>query len=91
LRKANKQPANSTAVVAALLTALLVSVRLCAAQKPSNEEGLTCHGDASLKKDVDGKSVSLQVDPEKFAHSMATLAIIIWHSIQCSPTLMATR
>jgi len=36
---------------------------------PSNDDCLACHADASLTKDENGKSVSLQVDPEKFAHS----------------------
>lgn len=47
---------------------------LCAgtasAQKPANEDCLACHGDASLTKDVNGKAVSLSVDPGKFKNSM---------------------
>ena len=40
------------------------------AQKPTNDDCLTCHGDASLTKDVNGKAVSLHVDPEKFKNSL---------------------
>jgi len=36
------------------------------AQKATNDDCLTCHGDASLTKDVNGKQVSLQVDPAHF-------------------------
>jgi cytochrome b subunit of formate dehydrogenase len=36
------------------------------AKKPSNDDCLVCHSDASLTKDVNGKQVSLQVDPEHF-------------------------
>ena len=41
-----------------------------AAQKPTNEDCLACHSDASLSKDVNGKPVSLHVDPDKFKNSM---------------------
>jgi nitrate/TMAO reductase-like tetraheme cytochrome c subunit len=40
------------------------------AKKPTNEDCLSCHGDATLTKDVDGKQVSLQVDPEHFKTSI---------------------
>ena len=39
-------------------------------QKLKNEECLACHSDASLTKDVNGKSVSLAVDEHKFANSI---------------------
>jgi len=60
------------AAAAAWHLALLVSVSVsAAAQKPTNDDCLTCHGDASLlTKDVDGKPVSLHVDPEKFKNSL---------------------
>jgi cytochrome b subunit of formate dehydrogenase len=41
-----------------------------AQQKLKNEDCLTCHADASLTKDVNGKSVTLAVDNEKFKHSI---------------------
>jgi cytochrome b subunit of formate dehydrogenase len=54
------------------LTALVVLLGASAgvAQKPTNDDCLACHGDASLIKDVNGKPVSLYVDPEKFKNSM---------------------
>jgi hypothetical protein len=58
------------AAAAAWLLALLVSVSVSAAQEPTNADCLTCHGDASLTQDVDGKPVSLHVDPEKFKNSL---------------------
>ena len=39
-------------------------------QKPTNDECLACHGDPTLNKEVDGKRVSLFVDPEKFKNSI---------------------
>ncbi len=60
----------TAAVAAALLIALLSGSGVSAAQKPSNDDCLACHGDASLTKDVDGRPVSLQVNPEKFSHSL---------------------
>lgn len=41
-----------------------------AAQKPTNDDCLACHGDASLTQDINGKPVSLHVDPDKFKHSV---------------------
>jgi cytochrome b subunit of formate dehydrogenase len=41
-----------------------------AQKKPSNEDCLACHGDASLTKDVDGKPVSLYVNPDKYKDSI---------------------
>ena len=41
-----------------------------AAQKLKNEDCLTCHADATLTKDVNGKQVSLSVDETKFKHSI---------------------
>ena len=40
-----------------------------AAQKPSNDDCLTCHGDPSLTKEEGGKSVSLYVAPGSFRNS----------------------
>ena len=46
----------------------------CAAQKPSpkptNEDCLACHSDATMSKDVHGKPVSLYVNPDAFKHSI---------------------
>ncbi len=41
-----------------------------AAQKLSNEECFACHGDPNLNKEVNGKPVSLYVDPAKFKDSI---------------------
>lgn len=50
--------------------ALLQVAGAAAAQKPTNEDCLACHGDAILTGDVKGKSVSLHVDPDKFKSSI---------------------
>ena len=41
-----------------------------ASPKPSNEECLACHGDSTMTKDVNGKQVSLYVNPETFKTSI---------------------
>ena len=41
-----------------------------AAQKPTNDDCLACHGDSTLSKEVNGKPVSLYVSPEKFNASI---------------------
>lgn len=41
-----------------------------AEHKLKNEDCLNCHADSSLTKDVNGKSVSLAVDANKFQHSV---------------------
>jgi len=41
-----------------------------AAQKPTNDNCLACHGDSTLSKEVNGKPVSLYVSPEKFNASV---------------------
>jgi cytochrome b subunit of formate dehydrogenase len=38
--------------------------------KPTNEECLACHSDATLTHEVNGKPVSLFVDPDKFKNSI---------------------
>ena len=53
-----------------LLLVLLCVASAAAAQKPTNEDCLACHSDASLTHDVNGKPVSLYVDPVKFKNSM---------------------
>ena len=40
------------------------------APKPTNDECLACHSDATLTHDVNGKPVSLSVDPQKFKDSI---------------------
>jgi cytochrome b subunit of formate dehydrogenase len=61
------------------LTLLLTSGTALAAGKPSAsqqppkpaaEECLACHSDASLTHDVNGKAVSLQIDPQAFKDSI---------------------
>src|SRR5690349_9394927 len=41
-----------------------------AAPKPTNEDCLACHGDSTLSHEVNGKPVSLFVNPDKFKESM---------------------
>ncbi len=41
-----------------------------AERKPKNEDCLTCHGDATLTTEVNGKQVSLFVDGKKLDHSI---------------------
>jgi cytochrome b subunit of formate dehydrogenase len=41
-----------------------------ATPKPANDECLACHGDSTLNKEVDGKRVSLYVNPESFKNSI---------------------
>ena len=62
------------AAVCLLLAAVLWPALLWAAQKPaprpSNEDCLACHGDPGLTTEVNGKTVSLYVNPEKFKNSL---------------------
>ena len=50
-----------------------------AAQKPKDSDCLVCHSDATLTKDVNGRQVSLYVDPVKFKHSIhdGTLSCVV--------------
>ncbi len=41
-----------------------------AEHKPKDEDCLVCHSDPTLTKDVNGKQVSLRVDPDKMKHSI---------------------
>lgn len=41
--------------------------------KPTNEECLACHGDATMAKEVDGKQVSLYVNEEHFKNSIHSM------------------
>jgi len=57
------------------LTLLLATVSLPATSKndppkPTADECLACHSDASLSHEVNGKTVSLHVDPEAFKNSI---------------------
>jgi len=38
--------------------------------KPTNEECLACHGDPTMTKDVDGKPISISVNPDAFKASI---------------------
>jgi cytochrome b subunit of formate dehydrogenase len=58
-----------------VLTLLLAASNVWAASKkeppkPAAEECLACHSDASLSHAVNGKTVSLHVDPQKFKDSI---------------------
>ncbi|HTW57178.1 MAG TPA: cytochrome b/b6 domain-containing protein [Terriglobales bacterium] len=56
--------------LALLLTAATAPGAAKRPPKPTADECLACHGDASLTHDVDGKPVSLHVDPDKFKDSI---------------------
>jgi cytochrome b subunit of formate dehydrogenase len=60
----------AAAAIASSILVLLFWTGIACAQKPTSEDCLACHGDASLTKDVDGKPVGLYVDPQKFKASM---------------------
>jgi cytochrome b subunit of formate dehydrogenase len=60
----------AAAIVGCLVLTLLFTAGAVAAQKPTNEDCLACHSDASLTHDVNGKPVSLFVDPASFKNSM---------------------
>ena len=58
-------------VVLLLFTALpLMGQSRKTPPKPTNEECLTCHGDAGLATEREGRPFSLAVDPDKFKISM---------------------
>jgi len=57
----------AVALLAALCSPMLAQK---SSRKPSNDDCLACHGDSSLTKEVNGKSVSLLVAPDKFKDSM---------------------
>ncbi|MGC2193465.1 MAG: cytochrome b/b6 domain-containing protein [Terriglobales bacterium] len=46
------------------------AVQKPASPKPTNEDCLACHGDSTMTKDVNGKQVSLYVNPESFKVSI---------------------
>jgi cytochrome b subunit of formate dehydrogenase len=56
--------------VAVLHLALPQRARAAGHAKPSNQDCLVCHGDASLSTERNGKTVSLAVDPEHFKGSI---------------------
>jgi cytochrome b subunit of formate dehydrogenase len=64
--------AKTFSLFAILLFALCASAasKPKAAPKPSNDDCLACHGDQTLTHKVDGKPVSLYVDPGKFKDSI---------------------
>src|SRR5581483_3047167 len=53
-----------------LLVFIAFSIAAWAAQTPTNDDCLACHGDATLSKEIDGKPVSLYVSPDKFKVSI---------------------
>jgi cytochrome b subunit of formate dehydrogenase len=54
--------------LALFLLSLAVTAR--AEQKPKDEDCLSCHSDATLTADVNGKKISLSVDAAKLKHSI---------------------
>jgi len=65
------QAALPVCMVVALLAASCAPVLAQkSSTKPSNDDCLTCHGDSSLTREVNGKSVNLYVAPDKFNDSM---------------------
>jgi cytochrome b subunit of formate dehydrogenase len=78
----------AAATAGCLALALLFSADAVAAQKPTNEDCLACHSDAGLAHDVNGKRVTLYVDPVKFKNSMhgGIFACVDCHSdVKTSP------
>ncbi len=56
--------------------------------KPTNDECLACHGDSTLTRDVNGKSVSLYVNPaafQKSIHGMMFACVDCHADIKTSP------
>jgi cytochrome b subunit of formate dehydrogenase len=56
--------------------------------KPTNEECLACHGDPTMTKDVEGKAVSISVNPDAFKVSIhgAMFACVDCHTdVKTSP------
>jgi cytochrome b subunit of formate dehydrogenase len=49
------------------------SKKTIAAPKPTNEECLACHGDATMTKDVEGKQVNISVNPDHFKNSIHSM------------------
>ncbi len=56
--------------IASLAAVVWVSLWGAAQAQMTSSECLDCHSDASLTKDVGGKSVSVHVDPDKFGASV---------------------
>ncbi len=57
-------------VLCLVLASSAAAVQKPASPKPTNEDCLACHGDSTLTKDVNGKQVSLYVNPESFKDSI---------------------
>lgn len=53
-----------------MLTAVLGSAANKPAPKPANDECMACHGDSTLSKEVNGKPLSLYVNPDAFQKSI---------------------
>jgi len=61
----------TAAILAALLALCPVPAHAARpAKKPTNDDCIACHSDPSLTKDVNGKQVSLQVDPDHFKNGI---------------------
>jgi cytochrome b subunit of formate dehydrogenase len=56
--------------VVVLFLAVIASAAPKPASKPSNDDCLACHGDSTLTHEVNGKTVSLYVNPDKFKNSI---------------------
>jgi len=63
-------PARRILAAALVLSAFFAVSSALAQHKPKDTDCLTCHGDATLTTDVNGKPVSLFVDQNKFRHSV---------------------
>ena len=59
-----------TCILAALFAVTTVHAAAKPPQKPTADECLACHSDASLSHDVNGKPASLHVDPQAFKDSI---------------------
>jgi hypothetical protein len=70
LPKVSEPGCNDTCSGQAGCLALLFTAGAVAAQKPTNDDCLACHGTPGLTQEVDGQPVDLHVDPDKFKNSM---------------------
>ena len=78
----------AAAAIAASILVLFFWMGSARAQKPTREDCLACHGDSNLTKDVNGKPVSLYVNPDRFKASMhgSVLACVDCHTdVRTSP------
>lgn len=85
---ARTRPALGKLRALSLVLVLSSAVASAKVAKPTNDECLACHGDSAMTKEVNGKPVSLYVNPEAFKNSIhgSVLTCVECHSdIKTSP------